>query len=386
MITGHRGAQTLGNRQVHSPEFSNARRFFLLAAGACLLATALFGSIQGSSEAPGGNQQSEAAGELKIADLGQCKLENGQIVEDCRVGYRTFGHLNAARDNAVLMPTWLYGTSGDLVSLFGDGSSPQHMVDTSRFFGIAIDAFGNGVSSSPSNSPRQHGTAFPAYTLRDSVHAEYRVVTEVLHLKHLHALVGLSMGGEQTFDWSVMYPNFFDLAVPILGTPRMTSYDLHVKQIMVESIVGDPAYANGHYTVQPALKLANLFGSLVVTSPEYRNRETPLDKLPAFLAQAEAPLSIDANDRVWQLRAIMQQDVVGARSLAEAAHSTPVHFLVIVSAEDHLVNPQAALDWAVASGSPTYISRGSCAHLIMSCDAEAVSTRVRTFLATGRLP
>ena len=331
-------------------------------------------------------QSSAQDGQQRIADLGQCKLENGQVIEECRIGYRTFGHLNAAGDNAILMPTWLYGTSGDLVSLFGDGASPQHLVDTGKFFGIAIDALGNGVSSSPSNSLHQHGTAFPNYTLRDSVNAQYRVMTEVLHLKHLHALVGLSMGGEQTFVWSTMYPAFFDLAVPILGTPRMTSYDLQVKQIMVESITGDPAYANGQYTREPALKLANLFGNLVVTSPEYRNRETPRDRLPAFLAGAEAPLSIDANDRVWQLRAIMRQDVIGSRSLGEAARSTPVHFLVIVGAEDHLVNPQPALDWAAATGAPTYVSHGECAHLIMTCDAPAVSSRVKAFLLAGNLP
>jgi homoserine O-acetyltransferase len=325
-------------------------------------------------------------GQLQIANLGQCKLENGQVIEECRVGYRTFGHLNAAGDNAVLMPTWLYGKSEDLLSLFGDGSSPQQLVDTGKFFGIAIDALGNGVSSSPSNSQRQHGIAFPPYTLRDSVNAQYRVMTEVLHLKHLHALVGLSMGGEQTFVWSVMHPEFFDLAIPILGTPRMTSYDLQVKQIMVESIVGDPAYANGAYTTEPQLKLANLFGNLVVISPEFRNRETPRDKLAAFLVQAEAQQSIDANDRVWQLRAIMQQDVIGNRSLAEAAHSTKARFLVIVSGEDHLVNPQPGLDWAAALGAPTYISHGACAHLIMTCDAAAVSTRVRGFLLNGKLP
>jgi homoserine O-acetyltransferase len=325
-------------------------------------------------------------GQLQFAELGRCQLESGQSIEDCRVGYRTFGHLNAARDNAVLMPTWLYGKSGDLVSLFGDGSAPQHLVDTGRFFGIAIDAFANGVSSSPSNSPHQHGTAFPQFTLRDGIHAQYRVMTEVLHLKHLHAVLGISMGGEQTFDWAVMYPGFFDLAVPILGTPRMTSYDLQVKQIMVESIVGDPAYAEGNYTQEPALKLANLFGNLVVTTPEWRNRETPRDKLADFLAQAEAPQAIDANDRVWQLRAIMQQDVIGARSLAEAARATPARFLVIVSGQDRLVNPQPALDWAAATGAPAYVSQGSCAHLIMSCDAAAVAMRVRAFLRDGKLP
>jgi homoserine O-acetyltransferase len=325
-------------------------------------------------------------GRQQMADLGQCKLESGQMIEDCRVGYRTFGRLNSAGDNAVLMPTWLYGTSEELTSLFGNGGSPQQLVDTGRYFGIAIDALGNGVSSSPSNSTRQHGTAFPAYTLRDSVAAQYRIMTEVLHLKHLHALVGLSMGGEQTFVWSVMYPGFFDLAVPILGTPRPTSYDLEVKQIQLESITTAAGYDGGHYATEPALGLANLIGNLVVISPEGRNHDTPRDQMPQFVAKAEAPQAIDANDRVWQLRAIMQQDVVGKRTLAEAAKAARAHFLVIVNAKDHLVNPQPALDWAAATGAPTYVSHGDCAHLIMTCDAAAVSSRVRAFLDTGRLP
>jgi len=183
----------------------------------------------------------------------------------------------------------------------------------------------------------------------------------------------------------VLYPDFFDLAVPILGTPRLTSYDLVVKQIMVESIEGDPAYAKGHYLSEPSLKLANLFGALVVTSPALRNQETPRNQLSSYIAQAEAPQSIDANDRLWQLRAIMQQDVIGEHSISEAARATRAHFLVIVSGEDHLVNPQPALDWAAALGAPAYISQGTCAHLIMNCDAAAVSTRVRQFLLRGRL-
>jgi homoserine O-acetyltransferase len=331
-------------------------------------------------------QAHSADGELQFAQLGRCKLESGQVIENCRIGYRTFGKLDPARDNAVVMPTWLYGRSADLVSLFGDGSKPQHLVDTTHFFGIAIDALGNGVSSSPSNSATQHGTAFPAFTLRDVVDAEYRLVTEVLGLHHLHAVIGLSMGGEQTFVWAVARPGFFDRAVPILGTPRLTSYDLQVKRIMVETILADPAYLDGNYINEPPLKLANLFGNLVVTTPEYRNQATPLNQLDGFFAQAEGPQAIDANDRLWQLRAIMTQDVIGNRSVGEAARAAGPRFLVIVSAQDHLVNPQPALDWAAASGAPVYISHGSCAHLIMSCDAEAVSTRVRRFLADNRSP
>jgi|ERR1017187_639335 homoserine O-acetyltransferase len=325
-------------------------------------------------------------GTLQMADLGRCVLESGAVIENCHIGYRTFGSLDAARDNAVLMPTWLHGTTAELVSLFGDGSTPLQIVDTRQYFGIAIDAFGDGVSSSPSNSTRQHGAGFPKFTMRDIVEAEYRVATEVLGLKHLHAVVGLSMGGEQTFVWSVAHPDFLDFAVTIVATPRLTTYDLQVKEIMLGTIFSDPDYHDGHYTQQPALKLGNLFGSLTVSSPEGRNQQTPRDNFADFLITAEAPQPFDANDRVWQLRAVISHDVIGKHTLAETAHSAHAHFLVIVNAEDHLVNPQPALDWAAAVGAPVYISHGTCAHLIMNCDAAAVSSRVRAFLATGQLP
>ena len=320
-------------------------------------------------------------GQQHFAELGQCRLESGQVIEDCRIGYRTFGVLNADKSNAVLMPTWLYGNSGELKVHFGDGSSPLHLVDTRRFFGIAIDAIGNGVSSSPSTSKTQHGPAFPAITERDMVEAEYRVMTESLGLSHLHAVIGLSMGAEQTFVWAVEHPGFFDLAVPILGTPRLTAYDLQVKRIMIGTILSDPAYQDGHYTSQPPLKLANLFGNLTVTSAEARNSVTPRDKIEDFFARAEAPLPFDANDRLWQLRAVVALDEIGKGSIAEAARAAKAKFLVVVSGRDQLVNPQPALDWAHAVGAPTYVSDRACAHLIMLCDAAAVSAKVRPFLA-----
>jgi homoserine O-acetyltransferase len=95
----------------------------------CILV--LFGALLGSGNAQDGQQQ--------IASLGTCKLESGQVIEKCIVGYRTFGTLNAKRDNAVLVPTWLNGRSEDLRSLFGSLPSTSHLVDTSQFYGIALD-------------------------------------------------------------------------------------------------------------------------------------------------------------------------------------------------------------------------------------------------------
>jgi homoserine O-acetyltransferase len=325
-------------------------------------------------------QGAVAQGTLQVAELGTCPLANGKVILDCRVTYRTYGTLNAAKDNAVVMPTWLNGRSEDLASLFGSGPSPQRLVDTSKFFGIAFDAFGDGLSSSPSNSRRQAGIAFPEFNTEDMVHAQYRVVTEVLGLKHLHAVTGLSLGAHQVFAWATLYPQFIDLAVPIVGSPQATPFDLLSKQIAIDAIESDPGYLGGRYTTEPQLKLANAVGALMVSAPGYRNGQATRDRFPAWLAEIEAPQRQDANDRVWQLRAILAHDVLHGRSIAEAAHATPVKFLIIVAAEDRMVTPQPALDWAKATGAQTYVSPGTCAHLIMNCDAAAVSERVFRFL------
>lgn len=320
-------------------------------------------------------------GQLEIAELGKCPLNSGEVILDCKVAYRTFGKLNAARNNVIVMPTWLNGRSEDLLSFFSPTPSDQQLVNTSKFFGIAFDAFGDGVSSSPSNSTHQHGTLFPVFTMEDMARAQYRVVTEVLHISHVHAVVGLSMGGEQAFAWAALYPNFLSLAVPIVGTPQVTSFDLLSKKIVIDAIEADPEYRHGAYTQQPQLKLANALGFQMVATPQYRNAQTERSHFKDWMKTIEEPQRQDANDRVWQAKAIMLHDVLHGKSLEEVARAIPVKFLVMVAAEDRMVTPQPALAWAKAVGAETYISPGSCAHLIMNCDAREVSSRVLRFLA-----
>jgi homoserine O-acetyltransferase len=326
-----------------------------------------------------GQKKAEAAPQ-QIAELGTCRLANGKVILDCRVGYRTFGTLNANRTNVVVMPSFLNGDSEDLVGLFGMKRG-YRLVDIAKFYGVAFDAFGDGISSSPSNSRQQHGTAFPLFTMEDMARAQYRVLTEVLHVKHVHAVIGLSMGGHQTFAWAVLYPGFIDRAVPIVGSPQATSFDLLSKQIVIDAIHSDPAYMDGNYTTEPPLKLANAIGALTTETPQARNAEIPRDHFAEWLEKTEAPQRMDANDRVWQAKAILTHDVLHGKSIADVARSVPVKFLVIVAAEDRMVTPQPAMEWAKAVGAETYISPGTCAHLIMNCDAAAVSERVEKFLA-----
>jgi len=325
-------------------------------------------------------QAQAVEGEQRFADLGVCRLESGAAIENCRIGYRTFGSLNANRSNAILFPSWYNGTSQDLTQFFG----PDRMVDTAHYFGVAIDALGDGVSSSPSNSLTQKGTKFPAITIRDTVNAEYRLATEILKVKHVYAVMGISMGGMQTFEWAVDYPDFMDRAVPIVGTPQQTSYDLLNWDVLGKAIEADPAYNNGNYEAEPPLKLANELSTMMLPTPSFWAREISRADFPHWLEQMQQNTTLDANNRLWQLQAMMSLDVTHGRGdLAQAAGRTKAKFFIVVSDYDHLVNPAPALQWANLLHAGTYVSHNDCGHrmLLAECDGESLTAVVRQFLA-----
>ncbi len=317
-------------------------------------------------------------GRQQFADLGTCQLESGRTIEHCRLGYRTFGIRNANSSNVILFPTWYNGVSGDLKPFFG----ADKMIETGHFYGVAIDAFGDGVSSSPSNSKTQPGADFPAFTIRDMVRAEYRLATEVLHLQHVYAVAGISMGGMQTFEWVVDYPTFMNKAVTIVGTPQQTSYDLLNWHVLGDAIEADPAYMHGHYQTGPPLVLANEIGALTSGSPGYIARTVTRAQFPDFYDDSKKDWRpLDANNRMWQLNAMLGQDVThGQGTLADASHRIHAKMFVAVSENDHLVNPAPGLAWATASHAQSFLAHGDCGHHIFACGG-GLTQQVRQFLA-----
>lgn len=322
----------------------------------------------------------EADGELRFADLGSCPLESGQVITGCRIGYRAFGALNAARSNAVLVPAAFAGTSADVRGSVG----ADRMLDPAEHYIIAVDPLGNGISSSPSNSRDQPGQKFPAFTIRDMVETQRRLVVGELRLSSLRAVVGTSMGGMQAFQWIVSYPELVERAVPIVASPQLSTYDLLLWETMLRGIEATEGCAD----CDPVSVYAPL-ALLVLQTPERFARTTPREKFDELLrATREAFRSgYRPQDVKSQLRALMAHDVgrgFGGSLAGAAARLAEGRMLIVVATRDHVVRPEPALAFARLARAEVIQLSGDCGHGAAACEAPLVRPRVRNFLSSVR--
>ncbi len=315
---------------------------------------------------------------LRVADLGDFSLENGQVIRDCRLAYRTFGILNADKSNAVLFPTWLAGTTQELIDLGLIG--PGKMADSSKYFIVAVDAFGNGVSSSPSNSKRQQGQAFPRFSIRDLVKAQHLLLTGHLKVPRLYGIIGISMGGMAAFQWMVFYPDFLGKAVAIVGTPRLTSYDLLLWQAELNAIEAARDNPQGKSAAMKALAAIH---QLHLWTPRFISAKTPPENFAQYLSAAEEGiLKYNASDWAAQLNAIMDHDIsrTFGRSMEGAAKAVRARALIIWAQQDLAVNPEPSQTFAGLLQADTFVLTGDCGHLAFLCEGEILRERVRRFL------
>jgi homoserine O-acetyltransferase len=324
-----------------------------------------------------------AAQEQKFAALGDFRLEDGEVIHDLKLGYRTLGELNAVKSNAILWPTWFTGTSEQLLDLVGPGK----LVDSSQYFVILVDALGDGVTTSPSNSATQPHMHFPRFTIRDMVNSEHEFVTRTLGLSHLRAVMGISMGGMQTFQWIVSYPDFMDKAIPIVGSPQLTSYDLLLWTAEEHALEADAAWNHGDYTSPPVAGMNAVADIhwLALATPAFRVAHTSRREFPGFLQSSEhmTLTSFDANNWIRQLQAMMSLDVAAPfeESMQKAAAQVRAQVLVVPSLQDHMVNPQPAIDFAGLLHCHTFELKSDCGHLAPGCEQAALAPAIAEFLA-----
>jgi homoserine O-acetyltransferase len=317
------------------------------------------------------------AQEQQSANLGDFKLESGEVLRDCRIGYRTFGQLNADKSNAILFPTWAGGTTEQLAGNVGAG----RLADSTKYYVILVDALSNGVSSSPSNSQSQPHMKFPKITFHDMAATRHELLTKFLHVDHLKAVMGISMGGIQTFQWIVQYPDFMDKAIPIVGSPRVAPYDLLHWNAQIDAVESDPRWHGGDYTKNPAREAEYEFGAILLSTPEHFNQTHTREQVLKEIAQAKNLTGgFDANNKIRQAEAIIALDVSAqfGGSMEKAAAAVKARTLVIVGKEDHTVTPGPAIEFAHLLHADLVVIDDGCGH--QYCDYAAVEKAVADFL------
>lgn len=168
--------------------------------------------------------------------IGALQLEAGGRLDDCRLVWVEHGERNAAGDNTILVFCAIGSTHHRLDFLIGRGRA----LDPRRFHVIAIDALGNGLSSSPSNTPTQGGAGFPAIGIRDMVESQRRLL-DLLGVGRLHAVVGASMGGMQALQWAVSHPHRVGRLVAMTAMARTSRWSQLVNELSRRALFEDAA-------------------------------------------------------------------------------------------------------------------------------------------------
>ena len=229
------------------------------------------------------------------------RFSTGQVLPELKLNYTTVGEPTG---EPVLI---LHGTTGSGAGLLtptfaGELFGPGQPLDASKYYIILPDAIGTGKSTKPSDGLR---AAFPKYNYDDMVDAQYRLVKEHLGVKHLRVIIGLSMGGMQTWIWGTKYPDYMDALVPMASQPtEMSSRNWMLRRLITDSIRNDPEWNNGNYTKPPrSHQFASVFYNLATNggnqallkaAPTREKADQLLD------GRLKAPFPADANDHLYQ--------------------------------------------------------------------------------------
>jgi homoserine O-acetyltransferase len=200
-------------------------------------------------------------------------LQKGGFLPVARLAYKTVGTLNAARDNAVLVPSWYTGTHDDTETFM---VGPDRALDPGRYFIILTDLLGNGLSTSPSNTEIPFGLGmFPKITMQDNVTLQHRLLREALGIERLHLVTGWSMGACQAYQWAAQYPGMVRAVCPIAGSARTGDFNKVFLLALRRALELDPVFADGFYARPPVQGLkafAAIYAGWGTSEPFFRTQ------------------------------------------------------------------------------------------------------------------
>jgi homoserine O-acetyltransferase/O-succinyltransferase len=186
--------------------------------------------------------------DYELFELGDVRLQMGATLRDAKLAYKTYGTLDQDRSNAIVYPTWYSGQHYDNEWLIGEGMA----LDPARWFIIVPNMLGNGLSSSPSNTPPPYDRArFPRVTVHDNVAVQHRLVTERFGIERLALVTGWSMGAGQTYQWAVSHPEMVARILPFCGSARTSPHNIVFLEGVKAALTADAAFQEGWYEQPP---------------------------------------------------------------------------------------------------------------------------------------
>jgi homoserine O-acetyltransferase len=241
----------------------------------------------------------------QVFALGDVELQSGTVLPDAKLAYKTAGQLSAAQDNAVVIPSYYTGKHWDNEAYFGAGKA----LDPDRHFIILTNLFGNGLSSSPSNTPPPHdGPRFPDCTLYDNVACQQRLLSEALGVEQVALVAGWSMGAMQAYQWAAQYPDRVGSILPICGSARCSPHNFVFLDSVKVALQADSAWQGGDYDEPPAAGLkafARVYAGWAFSQTFYREglyRKLGFDTIEELMVDWEQDhLAWDANDLLAKL-------------------------------------------------------------------------------------
>lgn len=185
--------------------------------------------------------------DYEILDIPHFTTQSG-VTLDLKLAYKTYGKLSRARDNAVIVPTFYGGRHRDTEFML----APGRAIDPSRHFVVIPNMFGNGLSTSPSNTAPPHGRGgFPLTSLYDNVRCQHKLVVERLGIKRVRLVAGFSMGGQQAYQWGALYPDLVGAIAPICASARISDHNWLFVDSAKAVLQLDPDFKDGWYATPP---------------------------------------------------------------------------------------------------------------------------------------
>src|SRR5437763_3165884 len=231
-------------------------------------------------------------------------LQLGGQLSPVTVAYETWGSLNAAGDNAVLIAHALTGSShahdaenpdDTKVAWWNPLIGPGRFFDTSRYFVICSNVLGScygttGPSSIDPNTGHTYGMRFPLITIRDMVETQ-RKLSEYLGVSRLHMVAGGSIGGQQALEWAIAHPELVENVIVVAATAALTAQAIAFSEVGRQAILSDPRWQNGDYLPRQGpdagLSIARMLAMITYQSEE--GMELRFARQPARKQNVTAP-------------------------------------------------------------------------------------------------